>query len=297
MSVTAPFQRLIDVNGVRLRVIEAGEPGQPLVVLAHGFPDLGCSWRHQIRVLAAAGYHVLAPDQRGYGGSSRPQAITDYDIHALTADLTGLLDEAGATRAVFVGHDWGATVVWNTALLHPGRVAAVVGLSAPPLPRPRVAPTEALRRFGEDYYMLRYQHPGVAEAELGADVGATMAAVFGHGAAAGPPDWLPATQFDHYVSEFTRTGFAGGLNWYRNLDRNWATTAHLAGATITVPALFIAGTADPTLRFTRTDRAAEVISGPYRQEMIDGAGHWITQDSAEEVNRLLLEFLSGLALR
>ena len=131
-------------NGVALRVIEAGERGAPVVVLAHGFPELAYSWRHQIPVLAEAGYHVLAPDQRGYGGSSRPEAVEDYDIHALTGDLVGLLDDVGAQQAVFIGHDWGAMVVWHTALLHPERVRAAAGLSVPPIPRAQVPPHRTL---------------------------------------------------------------------------------------------------------------------------------------------------------
>jgi pimeloyl-ACP methyl ester carboxylesterase len=286
------IQRIVKIPGspdVSLRITEAGRRGAPVVVLAHGFPELAYSWRRQIDALAAAGYHVLAPDQRGYGGSSSPSGVSDYDIVALTGDLIALLDEVAADRAIFVGHDWGATVVWNTALLHPERVCAVAGLSVPPVPRPRVRPTEAFRKFGEDFYMLRFQQPGLADTELGDDPAETMRSLFAEGRP-GLPNWITPGEFDHYVAEFTRTGFTGGLNWYRNLDRNWALTADLVGATIAVPALFIAGTADPVLSFTRTDRAAEVVSGPYRQELIADAGHWVQQDSAAEVNRILLEF-------
>lgn len=167
----APTERLVDTNGVRLRVVEAGEPGAPVVILAHGFPELAYSWRHQIPALADAGYHVLAPDQRGYGGSSRPEAIEAYDIHRLTADLVGLLDDVGAERAVWVGHDWGAVVVWNAPLLHADRVAAVAALSVPALPRAQVPPTQAFRsRFGENFfYILYFQEPGIADAELNGD--------------------------------------------------------------------------------------------------------------------------------
>ncbi|WP_082129622.1 alpha/beta fold hydrolase [Mycobacterium haemophilum] len=318
-------ERYIATNGVRLRVIEAGERGAPVVVLAHGFPELAYSWRHQIPALAEAGYHVLAPDQRGYGGSSRPDAVEAYTIHELTADIVGLLDNVGAQRAVWIGHDWGAVVVWNAPLLHPDRVAAVAGLSVPTLPRARVPPTHAFRRtFGENFfYILYFQEPGVADAELGGDPARTMRRMMGamrassrdqseaiRMVAPGPegfidrlpepdqlPDWISQDELDHYVSEFSRTGFTGGLNWYRNFDRNWETTAEFAGATISVPSLFIAGTADPVLAFTRTDRASEVISGPYRQVMIDGAGHWLQQERPDQVNATLLEFLNGLELR
>jgi pimeloyl-ACP methyl ester carboxylesterase len=293
--VRTSIERLVQINGVRLRVTEAGTPGDPVIILAHGFPELAYSWRHQIPVLAAAGYHVLAPDQRGYGGSTSPDAIEDYDIHALSADLVGLLDNVEAQQAVFIGHDWGALLVWQTALLHPGRVAAVAGLSVPPVPRARSLPTEAWRKkFGPDFYMLQFQEPGRADAAMAADPAATMRGLFA-GTPDGPlPDWMSADEFDHYVTEFTRTGFTGGLNWYRNYDRNWATTQHLADATISAPALFVGGTADPFLATMRPERAREVAVGAYRQELIEGAGHWIQQDSADEVNRLVSEFLAGL---
>jgi pimeloyl-ACP methyl ester carboxylesterase len=314
----------VDTNGVRLRVIEAGDRGAPVVVLAHGFPELAYSWRAQIPVLADAGYHVLAPDQRGYGGSSRPDAIEAYNIHELTADIVGLLDDVGAERAAWVGHDWGAIMVWNAPLLHPDRVAAVAALSVPVVPRAKVPPTQALRRtFGENFfYMLYFQEPGVADAELNGDPARSIRQVmFGQPApgdqgaalrmvAPGPegfidrlaepdglPDWISQDELDHYISEFSRTGFTGGLNWYRNFDRNWETTPELAGAKISVPCLFIGGSADPVLSFTRRDRAAQVITGPYREVMIDGAGHWLQQERPDEVNAHLLDFLKGLEWR
>lgn len=312
--VTSAF---VDVNGVRLRVFEAGPPDGPLVILAHGFPELAFSWRHQIPALASAGYRVLAPDQRGYGGSSRPDPAEDYDITALTGDLVGLIDRAGAERAAVVGHDWGAVVAWSTALLHPDRVAAVAGLSVPPVPRPRIPPTEAFRRiFGDNFfYILYFQQPGRADAEMAADPGRAMRRMLGgmriptdEGEALrmlrpGPqgfidrlpepdrlPDWLTSEDLEHYVAEFSRTGFTGALNWYRNFDRNW----HIMGAvqdTIEVPALFVGGNADPVLNFTRIDRAREVVKGPYREVMLDDAGHWIQQERPEEINAELLRFL------
>lgn len=317
-------QRLVETNGVRLRVTEAGQRGDPVVLLAHGFPELAYSWRHQIPVLANAGYHVLAPDQRGYGGSSAPPDVEAYGIEALSADLVGLLDDIGAERAAFIGHDWGAIVAWDTALLHPDRVAAVAGLSVPPVPRSQVPPTKAFRNiFGDNFfYMLYFQQPGVADAELGGDPARTLRRLMGdaepsdaEAAAmrmfapgpegfidrmpepAGLPDWISSDEFEHYVEEFTRTGFTGGLNWYRNLDRNWEATARIADATITAPAMFLAGTADPVLGFLRPDRAGEVVKGPYREVMLDGAGHWIQQERPDEVNEALLGFLSKLELQ
>lgn len=309
---------------MQLRVVEAGDRGAPVVVLAHGFPELAYSWRHQIPVLAEAGYHVLAPDQRGYGGSSRPDAIEAYNIRELTTDIVGLLDDVGAERAVWVGHDWGAPVVWHAPLLHPGRVAAVAALSVPATPRSHVAPTQAWRKtFGENFfYILYFQEPGVADAELNSDPARALRRLMGglrtdgdkaaglRMVAPGPegfidrlpepdalPDWISQDELDHYIAEFSRTGFTGGLNWYRNFDRNWELTADLADAKISVPCLFIGGTADPVLAFTRADRAAEIVSGPYQQLMIEGAGHWLQQERPDEVNTALLEFLNGLELR
>jgi pimeloyl-ACP methyl ester carboxylesterase len=312
-------ERFVDTNSVRLHVTEAGDPGAPVVLLAHGFPDLSYSWRHQIPALAEAGFHVLAPDQRGYGGSSRPAAVDAYDIAALTADLAGLLDDAGAERALWVGHDLGAMVAWSAAQLHPDRVAAVVGMSLPPMPRGKRSPIQAYRKMlGENFfYILYFQQPGVADAELDSDPARSMRLmVSGLQALAEPdaaarmfapgtmglldrlaepdqlPAWLSTRELDHYVSEFARTGFTGALNWYRNFDRNWEIMANPVAATVTAPALFIAGTADPVLLITPRDRATEVVTGPYREVMIDGAGHWLQQEHPEQVNAALLEFLA-----
>lgn len=324
LTVITPIERLVDVNGVRLRIVEAGPPNGPVVILAHGFPELAYSWRHQIPALAAAGYRVIAPDQRGYGGSSRPEPINAYDIGQLTGDLVGLLDDAGAERAALIGHDWGAVVAWTTPLLHPDRVAAVAGLSVPPVPRPLTPVTDALRRiFGNSFfYMLYFQQPGVADAEMNADPRRSLQRMLGgmrapqDEAAAlrmlAPglegfidrlpepdrlPDWLTAGDLDHYVAEFSRTGFTGALNWYRNYERNWDITAHPVAETIGVPSLFIGGTDDPVLAFTKTDRAREVVVGPYRQVLLDGAGHWIQQERPEQINAELLGFLSQVHWR
>ena len=313
----------VDVNGVRLRVFEAGPPDGPVVILAHGFPELAFSWRHQMPALAAAGYRVLAPDQRGYGGSSRPDAVEAYDITALTGDLVGLLDQSGADRGAIVGHDWGAVVSWSTALLHPDRVAAVAGLSVPPVPRPLAPPTEAFRRiFGDNFfYILYFQQPGAADDEMAADPRRALRRMLGgmraspaytSGAlrmlAPGPegfidrlpepdrlPDWLTDDDLKHYVAEFSATGFTGALNWYRNFDRNWHIMGPPTAQTINVPALFVGGTDDPVLNFTKIDRAREVAIGPYREVMLHGAGHWIQQERAADINAELLGFLENLS--
>ena len=312
---------MVQTNGVSLRVTEAGDPGAPVVVLCHGFPELAFSWRHQIASLAEAGYHVLAPDQRGYGGSDRPEAVDAYTMAELSADIVGLLDSevgGGAEQAVLVGHDFGAVVAWTAPLLYPDRFSAVAGLSLPPVPRPRVPTTQAFRRlFGDNFfYILYFQDPGPADAELAEDPATTMRRLFatpsaGDDAAAqrmiapgpegflaripepdGLPDWISRQDFDVYVAEFTRNGFTGPLNWYRCFDRNWELTAETAAATIDVPALFIGGTADATLAYTPRHRAREIVTGEYREVMIDGAGHWLTEERPHELSEILLEFLT-----
>jgi pimeloyl-ACP methyl ester carboxylesterase len=308
-----PTERFVDTNGVRLRVIEAGERGAPVVVLAHGFPELAYTWRHQIPALAYAGYHVLAPDQRGYGASSKPGAVGAYTVVDLSADVVGLLDDVGAEQAVIVGHDFGGVVAWGAPLLHPDRFSGVVGISFPPVPRPRIPTTEAFRRiFGEHFfYILYFQEPGPADAELSADVATTMRRIMAADLSvpalnpdpqgfldriAEPgsiPPWLEQSEFDHYVTEFTVNGFTGPLNWYRCFDRNWELTAAPAATAITAPALFIGGSGDPTLAYTPRDRAREVAVGDYREVMIDG-GHWLLEERPDDVNAALLEFLGAL---
>jgi pimeloyl-ACP methyl ester carboxylesterase len=323
VSVLTSTERLVETNGVQLRVIDAGDQDAPVVVLAHGFPELGYSWRHQIPALAEAGYHVLAPDQRGYGGSSKPGAVDAYNVVELSADIVGLLDDVGAERAVIVGHDFGAVVAWAAPLLHPDRFAGVVGLSVPPVPRPRVPTTQAFRKlFGDNFfYILYFQEPGPADAELSGDPATTLRRLMGSlstrdDAAAlrmlqpgqegfieripepgGLPDWISQDEFDHYVAEFTRTGFTAPLNWYRCFDRNWELTATTPAATIAVPSLFIGGAADAILAYTPRHRVRDVVSGDYREVMIDGAGHWLQQERPGEVNETLLDFLSRLELR
>ena len=285
---------------MRLRVFEAGDRGAPLVVLAHGFPELAYSWRHQIPALAEAGFHVLAPDQRGYGGSTRPEAVEDYDIHALTGDLVGLLDHVGAQQAVFVGHDWGAMVVWHTALLHPDRVRAAAGLSVPPIPRARTRPTERWRqKFGDDFYMLRFQEPGRADAEMDADVAGTMRGMFA-GQLTGParmPDWISAARIralrnrvqQHRIHR--RAELVSQLRPQLGIDSAARRRAD-RGACAVRRRHRRSGRSDDASRTA----PARWSSGEYREVMIEGAGHWIQQERPDDVNAELLGFLSRLEL-
>jgi pimeloyl-ACP methyl ester carboxylesterase len=311
--------RTIAVNGVELHVVEDGPADGPPVVLAHGFPELAYSWRHQIPALAAAGYRVLAPDQRGYGRSSRPEAIADYDIEHLSADLVGLLDDIGAEKAAFVGHDWGSMVVWQTALLHPERVAGVCGMSVAFSPRLPAPPTQIWRQVfaGKFFYILYFQEPGVADAELNADPAKCMRRMLcgtrtdrggsidqnaddGRGFTDRFPEpdalpgWLSQEELDFYIAEFTRTGFTGGLNWYRNFDRNWELTPQLDGAKVEVPSAFVGGAQDPVLLMVPPDRHVDQLSDFRGSVIIDDAGHWVQQEKPAETNAALLGFLDGI---
>ncbi|MGX1668913.1 alpha/beta fold hydrolase [Streptomyces sp. NPDC055400] len=296
--------RDVTTNGITLRVFEHGEgrPDRPPVVLCHGFPELAFSWRHQVFALAGAGYRVLVPDMRGYGGSTRPDDVDAYDILTLCADLAGLLDDVGADDAVFVGHDWGASVVWNMALLHPERVRAVAGMSVPVTPRAPAPPLPILRsRNGDDFYIVWFQEPGVADRALSQNVRRTLVTreIYSAQWAAKadeqlpPPRWMGDEELTYYVKTFEETGFTGGLNYYRNLDRNWALTEHLDGRLINQPSLFITGSKDPVGKFmpAHLDRMLTDLRG---HVVLDGAGHWIQQERAEDVNAALLEFLSTL---
>jgi pimeloyl-ACP methyl ester carboxylesterase len=313
-------ERTVATNGVELHVLEAGE-GSP-VVLCHGFPELAYSWRHQLPALAGAGYHVIAPDQRGYGRSTRPTNVDDYDILNLTGDLLGLLDALGEERGVFVGHDWGALVVWQLALLAPERVAGVVGMSVPFMPRAPMPPVALMRQALGDtfFYVTYFQEPGVADADLARDPATTMrrmlagltvpeggvAGIASFGANDGRgfvdrlpepdglPEWLTQPELDHYIAEFTRTGFTGGINWYRNFDRNWGLTEHVASAKVTVPSLFIGGRSDPVLLMTPPSVMDGWLDDHRGSVLIDGAGHWVQQEKPDEVNAALVQFLADI---
>ncbi len=299
----------VPTNGIEPSVQVSGTG--PAVVLAHGFPELGYSWRYQVPALTEAGYRVIVPDMRGYGRSSVPDAAEAYDVQTLGRDLIGLLDALGEREAVFVGHDWGAGVVWPLALAHPERVRAVAGLSVPYTPPAPVAPLSIMRRrLGDDFYIVWFQEPGVADAVLARDVRSTLSLALAEQKfpprtlaelsaspeeAAQPrlPGWLSPADLDVYVTAFERTGFTGGLNYYRNIDRNWAASQSLP-ARIGRPAMFLTGSRDPVKRFMPADHRPEWVSDLRANIVLDGAGHWIQQERPAEVNAALLAFLAGL---
>jgi pimeloyl-ACP methyl ester carboxylesterase len=307
-------KRSLTVNCVDVAYLEQGSG--PLVLLCHGWPELSYSWRRQIPVLAAAGYRVVAPDMRGYGDSSAPEAIDAYSIFDLVGDMVALVGALGEGQAIVVGHDWGANVAWHCALFRPDLFKAVAALSVPFARRSPAPPLEVLRRKNfETFYWLYFQPAGQAEAEFERDVTRTMrAAFYGRGVSLvmnpgkgfldearipdAPPAWLSEENVAHYAEIFRRTGFRGGLNWYRNIDRNWALTAPWQDARIAPPSLFIAGSRDAVIkgplgeaRLNDMDRLLADFRGKL---IIEGAGHWIQQERAEEVNAALLGFLKGL---
>jgi pimeloyl-ACP methyl ester carboxylesterase len=316
--------RTIGANGIHLHFVEQGEG--PLVVLCHGFPELWYSWRHQLSALSTAGFRAVAVDMRGYGQSDRPEAIDQYTLLNLVGDMVGLLDKLGVQRAVIAGHDWGAVVAWHAALLRPDRFRAVIALSLPYLQRSPVAPTLVMpRRKDGVFYLLYFQEPGVAEAELEHDVRQTFLKVLGGASVAGAPrerssgpfgmvprdgvlsgrptptilpDWLTEADIDFYVDEFERTGFRGGLNWYRNIDRNWELLAPFEGAKISDPALYMAGDRDLALAFQGVDRVVANLADNVPQlrgkVILPGCGHFTQQERASEVNAAMIDFLRQL---
>jgi pimeloyl-ACP methyl ester carboxylesterase len=294
--------RQLAVDRIELHLAEGG--AGPLVVLLHGFPELWYSWRHQLPALADAGYRAIAPDLRGYGGSSAPPEIDAYALQAVCGDFIALLDRLGEDRAVFVGHDWGAAVAWQLALEHPQRVGAVAGLSVPFVPRAPAEPMSLLRRArGEDFYMVWFQEPGVAERALERDIRRTLTATtvwtaaWAQGDEQPPlPAWLTEEDLKVYVDAFERTGFSGGLNYYRNIDRNWERSEHLADRRIEQPALFITGSRDPVKQFMPAVAMDGWVTDLRGVIEVEGAGHWVQQERPDEVNDALLSFLGSLDL-
>ena len=319
--------RSVEANGIRIHLAEQGSG--PLVLLCHGFPESWYSWRHQLAALAKAGFHAVAADMRGYGQSGRPVEIDRYSMLHLVGDMVGVLDALGAKQAVIAGHDWGAPVAWHAALLRPDRFRAVIGLSVPYRPRGSVAPTTVMPQTDEaQFYQLYFQTPGTAEAELEADTrGSIRKILYGWSgemprraaddAPAGIgmvprsgglltripdpqalPAWLTEADLEIYVEQFRNTGFRGGLNWYRNMDRNWELMAAFTRAPVTVPALFVAGELDPVMAFPRMKEAvadlARFIPQLRATILLPGCGHWTQQERPDQVNAAMIEFLRGL---
>ena len=313
--------RFVQTNAIRMHLAEAGDG--PLIVLLHGFPESWYSWRHQLTAIAEAGFHVVAPDQRGYGQTDRPASIEAYSMLHLVGDIIGLLDALGEQRMVVVGHDWGAPVAWNTALYRPDRVRGVVGLSVPYRPRGQQPPLSIYKAaLGENFYQVYFQKPGVAEADLERDVRRSIRTALYAVSGENPkiptmmvdpkrgflgetevpselPGWVAESDVDVYATEFERTGFAGGLNWYRNIDRNWELSAPWSGAQVTVPALYVVGDRDVVYHFPgggpqMVSNLSRFVPNLKQAVVLEGCGHWTQQERPAEVNRLLIDFLHAL---
>jgi pimeloyl-ACP methyl ester carboxylesterase len=312
--------QMIETNGIRLRTVVEGRG--PLVVLLHGFPQCWYLWRHQIDPLVQAGFQVAVPDQRGYGGSDRPEEIESYNIVNLTGDVAGIAEALGHDTFHVVGHDWGAPVAWHTALLYPDRAKSVVGLSVPYTRWPAGVLTKQ-ETFGDSFwYMVYFQTPGVAEAELEADLRKSLRTVYFSISGDAPgdllaapkpstakfldgmidpdklPAWLTEEDLDYYVAQYETSGFRGPINWYRNIDRNVEMTPQLETAKIEQPSFFMAGSKDPVLSFGGggwVDEMDNNLSDMRGKVIVEGCGHWVPMERPGEVNDALLGFLKTVS--
>lgn len=315
--------RTVEAPAGRLHVVEQGTG--PLVLLVHGFPESWYSWRHQLPALAAAGYRAVALDVRGYGRSSRPAATDAYRLLELVADNVAVVRALGEENAVVVGHDWGSVIASGSALLHPEVFHAVAMLSVPYAPSGGPRPTETFSRIGgpeQEFYVSYFQEPGRAEAEIEPDVRGWLAGFYTALSAGtmpapdepqphfvtrggrlrdrfptGPlPSWLTEADLDVYAGEFERTGLTGGLNRYRNVDRDWEDLAPHRGAPVKQPSLFIGGTLDASTTWMSDaiDAFPSTLPGLTGSHLLDDTGHWIQQERPDEVNRLLTDWLAAL---
>lgn len=316
--------RDVHLNGIQMHVTAAGRG--PLVVLCHGFPETSHVWRHQLPALAEAGFRAVAPDLRGYGQSDSPTDVNAYTTMDVVGDLVALVESEQATEAVIVGGDWGANIAWQAAQLRPDVFRAVVALGVPMMPRPPVMPSQLFPKTDSAVFYTHYFiEAGVAEQEFERDIGATLRAIyFAASGQAGPrddpntpnpfgmvakgqglltslpipdelPSWLTPRDLETLVQSFRSSGFRGGLNYYRNLDRNWALQAALDGKHIEVPALFLIGERDTGLAIPGMDRIIAAMRDLVPQlrasKMIPSAGHWLQQEAPQEVNEALIDFL------
>lgn len=315
----------MDTNGISMHVAEAGQG--PPVVFCHGFPHGWFVWHHQLPAVAAAGFRAVAPDMRGYGRTTAPQGVSQYTNEQAVGDLLGLLDEMGEQRAVFVGLDFGGALVWELALRAPERVRAVIACNSPFVGRSKHRPSEVWARMAEDHFLhlAYFQTPGVADVELAARPREFLSRLYwalsgeyhyldiwahpaqGNGyidvLPVAPPlpwPWLTAGEFDTLAAAFERTGFTGGLNWYRAVDLNWELTEQFAGATVEVPAFFLYGERD-----VDTEAAAFFGRDPIESmrarvpdlrqvAMVPEAGHLVQMERPSAVNEWLVRFLSSL---
>ena len=316
--MTFPAPHFVETNGLRMAVHEQGS-GTP-IVLCHGFPEIAFSWRHQLPALAEAGFRAIAPDQRGYGatgGPKGPDAVPLYDMEHLTGDLVGLLDALDLEKAIFCGHDWGGLVAWQMPLLHPERVAGVIGVNTPFIPRAPIDPIQMFRQvFGEDMYIVHFQRYGEADRVLEADIARSMRFWYRKArmkladydklppehkhlslikSFEGPEEkWaaelvMSPEELSVYIHAFERTGYEGGINWYRNFTRNWEKSAAVQQH-VGVPCLMISAADDVVLRPEMT-AGMETYVPDLEKHVIPDCGHWTQSEQPDELNRLMVAWL------
>jgi len=319
-------RRTIETRTIRMNIVEQGDG--PLVLLCHGFPETSHSWRHQIFALADAGFRAVAPDMRGYGQTECPVAIDEYTVLHLVGDMVALLDALEVQSAVIVGNDWGATVAWQAAQMRPDRFRGVVAISVPMMGQPPVPPTRIFPQNDDaQLYALYFQEPGVAEAELERDIPQTLRKIlFAASGDAGArlagdrtpnpfgmvvrgqgllsplpdhmPDWLTSADLDVYAEAFATSGFRGGLNYYRNLDRNWQLQASLAGVKVGIPALFMIGERDTGLSIPGmreiVDAMPDLVPRLVDRIIVPDSGHWLAQERPGLINEAIIKFIQQL---
>jgi pimeloyl-ACP methyl ester carboxylesterase len=318
--------RFIESNGIRMRIAESGDSG-PLILFAHGWPESWYNWRHQMKFFSAAGYRVVAPDMRGYGESDKPDNVDDYDIYHLADDMVGILDALGEEQAIMVGHDWGSIVAWHSVLIHPERFSALVAMSVPYGGRAPQSPMVGWQNTFKDnfYYILYHNEPdGAAEAEYDSDPMRLISRLYSSpdspreapeitdpsrsaggfigrlGAPISLPVWLGQEDLNYVVGQFEKSGFRGGVNYYRNFGRNWDITEELTNTRVTVPTLFIAGEKDVVIAGASKEQLSgamsRVVDNLHDVLLIPEIGHWVQQEAPEETNQAMSEFLKAYDL-
>jgi pimeloyl-ACP methyl ester carboxylesterase len=315
-KIPLPKPLFVNTNGIRMAVYEDGE-GFP-IVFCHGYPELAYSWRSQISALSLAGFHAIAPDQRGYGLTEIPESVDAYTIQQLCADLVGLLNYFRIKRAVFCGHDWGGAVVWMMPKLYPDRVAGVIGINTPYMPRAPLPTTQLLEQvYSKDHYIVEFQRSDYSDKLMAKDVRKSFKFMYGkklwdiEGFQKEPADspWrnlelnklleaydesddellVPEEQLDFFMETFEKTGFTGGINWYRNVDKNWETTADLDDK-INVPCLYVGADNDVVLQPSMMDNAEQWIPDLEKQTITD-CSHWTQQQKPEELNKIIVDWM------
>lgn len=308
-----PEPYFIDTNSIRMAVYEQGEG--PAIILLHGFPELAYSWRHQLPALAGAGYRAIAPDQRGYGNTAAPPNVSDYRAEDLIGDLHGLLDALELERATFIGHDWGAILLWHMAMLAPDRIEKLIILNIPYFRRPPIDPITMMReRYGDGFYIVNFQDSDEADRVFAENPAHFFDVVMRHRQISRQRfDSLPADrkavnfirllkqeqhfgeplllaeERDYYAAAFTKSGFTGPINWYRNWTHNWQVTEGL-DPTITIPTLFI-GAVDDVIVAPEQIEAMQPLVTDLTIHMLEDCGHWSQQEKPAAVNRLILDWL------